>query len=73
MDINLKDDTSYTTQWKEVFLKYVENEQCAKHRCVPVNKPENMPAAISSPPQWLQDPINHCLIHMTCPALLKIT
>jgi len=42
MDINPEDETSYTTQYKEAFLKYVEGEYCAKHRRVPVNKPENL-------------------------------
>jgi len=37
MDINPEDETSYTTQYQEAFLKYVENEYCAKHRRVPVN------------------------------------
>jgi len=37
MDINPEDETSYTTQYKEAFLKYVENEYCAKHRVVTVN------------------------------------
>jgi len=37
MDINPQDETSYTTQYQEAFLKYVENEYCAKHRRVPVN------------------------------------
>jgi len=31
MDINPEDETSYTTQYQEAFLKYVENEYCAKH------------------------------------------
>ena len=38
MDINPEDETSYTTQYQEVFLKYVENEYCASHRRVPVNQ-----------------------------------
>jgi len=29
MDIHPKDETSYTTQYQEAFLKYVENEYCA--------------------------------------------
>jgi len=37
MDINPEDWSSYTTQYQEVFLKYVENEYCAKHRCILVN------------------------------------
>jgi len=41
MDINPEDETSYTTQYQEAFLKYVENEYCAKHRPVPVNKHES--------------------------------
>jgi len=31
MDINPEDETSYTTQYKEAFLKYMKNEYCAKH------------------------------------------
>jgi len=42
MDINPEDKTSYTTQYQEAFLKYVENEYWAKHRCVPVNKLETV-------------------------------
>jgi hypothetical protein len=38
MDINPEDETSYTIQYLVVFLKYVGNEYCAKHRSVPVNK-----------------------------------
>jgi hypothetical protein len=44
MDINPEDETSYTTQYQEAFLKYVENEYCAKHRHVPVNKLETVPS-----------------------------
>jgi len=42
MDINPEDETSYTTHYQEAFRKYVENEYCAKHRCVPVNKLETV-------------------------------
>jgi len=42
MDIYPEDETSYTTQYKEAFLKYVENDYCAKHQRLPVNKPENV-------------------------------
>jgi hypothetical protein len=41
MDINPEDETSYTTQYQEAFLKYVENEYCAKHRRLPVIKSYN--------------------------------
>jgi len=44
MDINPEDETSHTTQYQEAFLKYVENEYCAKHRHVPVNKLETVPS-----------------------------
>jgi len=37
MYINPENETSYTTQYQEAFLKYVENEYCAKHRHVPVD------------------------------------
>jgi hypothetical protein len=40
MDITPDDDTSYTTQYQEAFLKYVENEYCAKHLRLPVTTPE---------------------------------
>jgi len=42
MDNNPEDETSYTTQYQEAFLKYVENEYCAKHRCVPVDMHESL-------------------------------
>jgi len=44
MDTNSEEETSYTTQCQEAFLKVVENEHCAKHRHVPVNKPECVPS-----------------------------
>jgi len=42
MDINPEDETSYTTQYQEAFLKYVENEYCAKHRPLSVTKHEKL-------------------------------
>jgi len=44
MDINPEEEISYTTEYQEAFLKYVENGYCAKHRCVPVNKLETVPS-----------------------------
>jgi len=41
MDINPEDETSYTIQSQEVFLKYVEDEYCVKHRRLPVIKSDN--------------------------------
>jgi len=32
MHINYENETSYTTQYQEVFLKYVENDYHVKHR-----------------------------------------
>jgi len=49
MDINPKDETSYTTQYQEAFLKYVENKYCAKHRQLSVIKPEQIPSNNSCP------------------------
>jgi len=40
MDFNHEDETSYATQYEEGFLKYVQNEDCAKHRRVPVKTQE---------------------------------
>jgi len=45
MDINPEDETSYTTQYQEAFLKDVENEYCAKHRHMPVNTLETVPSS----------------------------
>jgi len=45
MDINPEDETSYTTQYQEAFMKYVENGYCAKHQCVAVNKLESLPSS----------------------------
>jgi len=39
MHMNPQDETSYTTQYQQAFLMYVENEHCARHRRVPVIKP----------------------------------
>jgi len=41
MDINPEDKTSYTTQYQEAFLKYVENKYCTKHRWLPVIKSDH--------------------------------
>jgi len=43
MHINPEDETSYTTQFKEALLNSVENESCAKHRCLVVITHENIP------------------------------
>jgi len=40
MDLNPDDEGSFTTQYQEAFLKYGENEYCAKHQRLCVNKPE---------------------------------
>jgi len=45
MNINPEDETSYTTQYQEAFLKYVENEYCAQLRRAPVNKLETVPSS----------------------------
>jgi len=45
MNINPDDETSYTTQSQEVFLKYMENEYCAKDQRVPGNKLESLPSS----------------------------
>jgi hypothetical protein len=42
MHINSKAMTLYTTIYHEAFLNYVENEYCAKHRHLPVIKPQRV-------------------------------
>jgi len=45
MDIYPEDETFYTTQYQEAFLKYVDNEYCAKHCHMPVNKLKTVPSS----------------------------
>jgi len=45
MDINPEDETLYTTQYQEAILKYVENEDCVKHRRAAVNKHKTVPSS----------------------------
>jgi hypothetical protein len=40
MDLNPDDEGSYTTQYQQAFLQYVQNEYCAKHWRLSANKPE---------------------------------
>jgi hypothetical protein len=42
MDINPEDENAYTTQFHKVFLKYMENEYCAKQGRLPVIKSESI-------------------------------
>ena len=44
MDIEPEYGTFYTIQYQQAFLKYVENKYCAKHRHVPLIKPESVPS-----------------------------
>ena len=73
MNIIPEDETSYATQYQEAFLKYVENEYCAKHRRLPVTKLKTLPKTISDCLQWLLDLVNLLMIHMICPAMMKNT
>jgi len=45
MDINPEDETSYTTQYQEAFLKYEEDGYGAEHQGVPVNTHESLPSS----------------------------
>jgi len=49
MDINPEDETSYTTKYHGACLKYVENEYCAKHRHVRLNKHASLPRSKLNP------------------------
>jgi len=42
MDINPEDETSYTAQCQEAFLKYLENEYCIKQTRLLVTKPKSI-------------------------------
>jgi len=72
MDTNPEDETSYTTQYQEAFLKYVENEYCAKHRRVRVNQLETVPTS-NLVPSATASGFYHPLIHMICPAMMRNT
>jgi len=45
MDINPENETSYTTQYQETCLEYVENQYGAKHRQVLVTTLESVPSS----------------------------
>jgi len=45
MDINPEDETSYTTQYHDAYLKYGENEYCAKLQREPVNALGSLPSS----------------------------
>jgi len=42
MDINPENETFYTTQYHKAFLKYVENDYCAKQLYLPIIKPQSV-------------------------------
>ena len=42
-DINPEDEWSYTAQYEKGFLRSMENDDCAKHQSVPVNKQKSFP------------------------------
>jgi len=44
ININPQEETSYTTQYEEALLKYVENEYYTKRRCLPVIDSEPVPS-----------------------------
>ena len=49
MNISPDNKTSYTTEYEAAFLKYLQNEYCAKHRHVPVNTLEYIPSSTLIP------------------------
>jgi len=63
MDINPEDDTSYTIQYKEAFLKYVENEYCSKHQREPVTKADNVPS---------RNPVHSAMASTSCQLLFDL-
>jgi hypothetical protein len=72
MDINLEDETSYTIQFQEAFLQYVENEYCFTNIDICLSKnPKANPATILSPLQRILDVVNLLMIHMICPAMMN--
>jgi len=45
MENDPEDNTSYTTQYQEAFLKYIENKYFAKHSRISIIKPANLPGS----------------------------
>jgi len=45
MNINPEDETSYSSQYQQAFLKYVEDKYGVKHRWIPVIGPKNLPGS----------------------------
>jgi len=66
MDIDSEDEMSYTSQYLEACLKYVENETRPNINECPSMKTKMFCPAISSPLHWLLDLFNRLLIHMIC-------
>jgi len=49
MDIIPEEEKSYTTECQDCFLKYVENEYCAKHQRMSIILPKNVPQCNNFP------------------------
>jgi len=73
MDINPEDVTSYTNQFQQAFLKYVENEYYAKHLWMSIIRPEKVPGSNLLPFGNASGFGQSSLIHMICPAMMKNT
>jgi hypothetical protein len=63
MDINYEYESSDTTQYKEAFQMYMENEYCTIQRGLPILKPKSTPSnnifpstmtSISIPSTWIK-------------------
>jgi len=73
MDITTDDDTSYTTQFQEAFVNYVENKCWDKHLRMAIIILTMFQVLISSPAQYVLDLINLRLIPIISPAMMKNT
>jgi len=50
LHINLENKTTYSIHYEEAFLKYVQNENCAKQPRLPITQPESiLPNNLFSP------------------------
>jgi hypothetical protein len=70
INIDLVDETLYTTQYHEALVKYVENECYAKHILLPVIILKAYWAIITSPAKYLLALVDHLLINISCPVML---
>jgi hypothetical protein len=73
ININPKDKTSYTTQYQETVLIYVENEYYAKHHHLPDTNRESIRTNNLVTTAMALDLVHRRIIHILCLAMTMNT